>query len=62
MVVLSNTEATFEAQFMEKLNNIEVELKKTLLIKNRSCEAILFRSQALLFANVCSLQISSREW
>ena len=28
MVVLSNTEATFEAQFMEKLNNIEVESKK----------------------------------
>ena len=33
MVVLSNTEATFEAQFMEKLNNIKVELKKNVAYK-----------------------------
>ena len=31
--VLSNTQATFEAQFMKKLSNLDAELKKALLIK-----------------------------
>ena len=29
LYVLSNTEATFEAQFMKKLSNTEAELKKS---------------------------------
>ena len=33
LYVLSNTLATFEAQFMKKSNNTESELKKALLIK-----------------------------
>ena len=33
LYVLSNTQATFEAQFMKKLSNTEAELKKALLIK-----------------------------
>ena len=36
--VLSNTSATFEAQFMKKLSNTEAELKKALLIK-KACNA-----------------------
>ena len=33
LYVLSNTEATFEAQFMKKLGNTEADLKKALLLK-----------------------------
>ena len=33
LYVLSNTEATFEAQIMKKLSNTEAQLKKTLLVK-----------------------------
>ena len=28
LILLSNTEATFETQFMKKLNNTDVKLKK----------------------------------
>ena len=45
--VLSNTEATFEAQFMEKLSNTEAELKKSVVYRkkeacNRMCQTCLF--------------------
>ena len=33
LYVVSNTEATYEAQFMKKLSNTEAELKKELLMK-----------------------------
>ena len=33
---LSNTSATFEPQFMKKLSNTEVELKKALLFLKKS--------------------------
>ena len=35
LYVLSNTQATFEAQFMKKLSNTGDELKKVLFIKKR---------------------------
>ena len=34
LYVLSNTYATYEAQFMKKSRHTEAELKKALLIKN----------------------------
>ena len=33
LYVLSNTQATFEAQFMKKLSNTQAALKKALLVK-----------------------------
>ena len=35
LYVFSNTDATFEAQFMKKLSNTEVELKKSIAYKKR---------------------------
>ena len=35
LYVLSNTKATFEAQFMKKLSNTEVELEKSVAYKKK---------------------------
>ena len=35
LYVLSNTQATFEAQFMKKLSNTEAELKKSVAYKRK---------------------------
>ena len=37
LACISNTYATFEAQFMKKLNNTEVELEKSDDYKKRVC-------------------------
>ena len=38
LYALSNTETTFESQFMKNLNNTEAELKEVLLIK-KACNS-----------------------
>ena len=37
LYVLSNTQATFAAQFIKKLSNTETELKKSFAYKKRAC-------------------------
>ena len=49
--VLSNTEATFEAQFMTNLCNTEAELKKKRCLEKQTCTSVKF--------NVCISQLTA---
>ena len=46
MMVLSNTQATFEVQFMKKLSNTEAEMKKSVPYEKKTCTSF-FISTAL---------------
>ena len=41
--VISNTQATFEAQFMKKLSNTEAELRKSIAYKKSMQAAKIFK-------------------
>ena len=49
--VLSNTYATFEAQFMKNLSSTEVQLKKALLIEN-ACTFLLKGATTFFIKNM----------
>ena len=42
MMVLSNTQTTFEVQFMKKLSNTEAEMKKTVPYEKKRVASFLF--------------------
>ena len=42
MMVLSNTQATFEVQFMKKLSNTEAEMKKSVPYEKKRVASFLF--------------------
>ena len=57
-MTISNTWATYEAQFMEKLSNTEAELKKTSLIKKRVI--LNLKSQNTQVIQLENIQVHSR--
>ena len=42
MMVLSNTQTTFEVQFMKKLSNTEAEMKKSVPYEKKRVASFLF--------------------